>query len=105
MDPAANPPIEPGSRLGPYRIEAPIGSGAMGQVFRALDTRLHRTVAIKVMPPDKHGDSDRMRRFLQEARAASALSHPHIVALFDISSDREIDFLVMEYVPVGRSRR
>jgi TolB-like protein/Tfp pilus assembly protein PilF len=67
-------------------------------VFRAVDTRLHRTVAIKVLPADKLGDSDRKRRFLQEARAASALSHPNIVTLHDISSDQGVDFLALEYV-------
>src|SRR5262249_417755 len=61
-------------------------------------TRLHRTVAIKVLPADKLGDSERKRRFLQEARAASALSHPNIVTLHDISSDQGVDFLVLEYV-------
>src|SRR6202158_6142605 len=71
----------------------------MGEVYRALDTRLHRTVAIKILPHDKLADEDRRRRFLQEARAASALSHPHIVVLHDISSDAGVDFMVMEYVP------
>src|SRR5437016_3737521 len=70
----------------------------MGEVYRALDTRLHRTVAIKILPHDKLADADRKRRFLQEARAASALMHPNIVVLHDISSDNRMDFLVMEYV-------
>ena len=71
----------------------------MGEVFRARDTRLGRTVAIKILAHDKLADPDRKRRFLQEARAASALNHPNIVTLYDISSDGVIDFLVMEYVP------
>jgi tetratricopeptide (TPR) repeat protein/tRNA A-37 threonylcarbamoyl transferase component Bud32 len=87
-----------GERLGPYEILAPVGAGGMGEVYRAFDTRLHRTVAIKILPHDKLADADRKRRFLQEARAASALIHPNIVVLHDISSDRGIDFLVMEYV-------
>jgi serine/threonine protein kinase/tetratricopeptide (TPR) repeat protein len=86
------------ARLGPYEIEAPIGAGAMGEVFRARDTRLHRTVAIKVLPHDRVADPDRKRRFLQEARAASALNHPNIVVIYDISSEAGTDFLVMEYV-------
>ena len=83
-------------------MEAALGAGGMGEVFRARDTRLGRTVAIKVLPHDKLADPDRKRRFLQEARAASALNHPNIVTLYDISSDGDIDFLVMEYVP-GKS--
>src|SRR5262245_7880335 len=71
----------------------------MGVVYCARDTRLHRTVAIKILPHDKLADAGRKRRFLQEARAASALIHPHIVVLHDISSDAGVDFLVMEYVP------
>jgi eukaryotic-like serine/threonine-protein kinase len=86
------------SSLGPYKIEAPIGSGGMGEVFRATDTRLHRTVAIKILPRDKVADPERKRRFLQEARAASALNHPNIVTLHDIASDSGVDYLVMEYV-------
>ena len=74
----------------------------MGEVFRATDTRLHRTVAIKILPRDKVADPDRKKRFLQEARAASALNHPNIVTLYDIASDNGIDYLVMEYVP-GKS--
>ena len=90
--------LAPGARLGPYKIEAPIGAGGMGQVFRATDTRLHRTVAIKILPPDKVAAPDRKHRFLQEARAASALNHPNIVTLHDIASEGEVDYLVMEYV-------
>jgi eukaryotic-like serine/threonine-protein kinase len=91
-----------GSQLGPYRIEAPIGAGGMGEVFRAKDTRLHRTVAIKILPRDKIADVERKRRFLREARAASALNHPNIVTLHDIASEGAVDYLVMEFVP-GRS--
>ena len=90
------------TQLGPYKIESPIGAGGMGQVFRATDTRLHRTVAIKILPDDKVADPDRKRRFLQEARAASALNHPNIITLHDIANDAGVDYLVMEYVP-GKS--
>src|SRR5262245_37245881 len=91
-------PFTAGDKLGPYEILAAIGVGGMGEVFRAHDTRLHRTVAIKILRSDKLADTDRKKRFLQEARAASALMHPNIVVLHDISQDAGTDFLVMEYV-------
>jgi serine/threonine protein kinase len=90
--------FSPGDRLGPYEILAPLGVGGMGEVFRAQDTRLHRTVALKILRSDKLADADRKKRFLQEARAASALVHPNIVVLHDISQDAGTDFLVMEFV-------
>src|SRR5215470_11565695 len=73
------------SQLGPYKIEAPLGAGGMGEVFRARDTRLGRAVAIKILPRDKVADPERKRRFVQEARAASALNHTNIVTLHDIA--------------------
>lgn len=88
--------------LGPYRIEQRIGAGGMGAVYRAMDTRLDRTVAIKVLSPGLAGSGVSRRRFLHEARAASALNHPNIVTLYDISSHEGRDFLVMEYV-AGRT--
>src|SRR5438552_14426199 len=87
-----------GDKLGPYEILGPLGAGGMGEVYRAADTRLHRTVAIKILPHDRLADVERKRRFLQEARAASALMHPNIVVLHDISCDDRMDFLVIEYV-------
>ena len=84
--------------LGRYVIEQPIGAGGMGEVYRARDTRLERTVALKMLPRETASDSELRRRFLNEARAASALNHPNIVALYDICTDKNIDFLVMEYV-------
>src|SRR5580700_8960941 len=87
-----------GVAFGPYRIEQKIGQGGMGQVFRALDTRLQRTVAIKVLPSTHVADPDRKKRFLQEARAASRLNHQNIVTLHDIANDGGVDYLVMEYV-------
>jgi eukaryotic-like serine/threonine-protein kinase len=90
--------VGPGSRLGPYHIEASLGSGGMGQVFRALDTRLHRQVALKVLHADSWAVPEQRRRLLQEARAASALNHANIVVVYDIVSDRDSDFLVMEYI-------
>jgi serine/threonine protein kinase/Tol biopolymer transport system component len=90
--------LSSGARLGSYEIESLLGAGGMGEVYRARDTRLNRTVAIKVLPHDQVADPERERRFLQEARAASALNHPHIVTLHDIAHEAGIDFLVMEYV-------
>jgi serine/threonine protein kinase len=87
-----------GTQLGPYLIEESLGSGGMGQVYRARDTRLKRMGAIKVLPSNQEGYPERKSRFLQEAQAVSALNHPNIVILYDIARDRGIDFLVLEYV-------
>jgi eukaryotic-like serine/threonine-protein kinase len=86
-----------GSRLGPYQIVAFVGAGGMGEVYRATDTRLNRTVAIKVLPSGARSNTDR-RRLEQEARTASALNHPNICTIHDVGSEGGIDFLVMEYV-------
>jgi serine/threonine protein kinase len=91
-------PLAPGRRLGPYEILGAIGVGGMGEVYRARDTRLKRQVAIKVLPQDKAADPECHRRLLQEARAASALNHPNIVALHDIYNDGSVDYLAMEFV-------
>jgi serine/threonine protein kinase/Tol biopolymer transport system component len=90
--------LESGSKLGPYEVVDRLGAGGMGEVYRARDTRLGRVVALKVIRSDNVQNEDRRRRFLQEARAASSLSHPNIVGLFDILSDTLGDVLVMEYV-------
>lgn len=94
--------LSPGRRLGPYEILAALGAGGMGQVFSATDTRLHRTVAIKILSLEQFRDQDGKRRFLQEARAASALNHPNIIVLHDIANEGGIEYMVMEYVP-GKS--
>ena len=86
-----------GQTLDRYRIESKIGEGGMGVVYKARDTSLNRIVAIKVLPPDKVADPDRKLRFVQEAKAASALNHPNIVTVHDIRSDAGVDFIVMEY--------
>jgi eukaryotic-like serine/threonine-protein kinase len=91
-----------GTQLGPYRIEGVLGRGGMGQVYRAVDTRLGRSVAIKILQHEKTADTDRRRRFMQEAQAASALNHPSIVTVYDIANEGATNYLVMEYVP-GRS--
>jgi eukaryotic-like serine/threonine-protein kinase len=90
--------LSPGAKLGPYEIVGPAGSGGMGQVFKARDTRLHRIVAIKVLPPERLTDPAAKRRFEREARAIAALSHPYICALFDIGHQDGVDFLVMEFL-------
>ena len=91
-------PLETGRRLGPYQIDAPLGAGGMGEVYRARDTRLDRTVAIKVLPEHVAADPDLKQRFEREARTVAALNHPHICTLHDIGSQDGIDFLVMEYL-------
>lgn len=90
--------IAPGSRLGPYAVEALIGAGGMGQVYRAVDTRLGRSVALKVLPGAMLQDADHCERFDREARAVAALSHPHICALFDVGNQDGTRYLVMEYL-------
>jgi serine/threonine protein kinase len=94
--------LTPGHRLGPYEIVAPLGAGGMGgmgEVYRAVDSRLGREVTIKVLPADRIADAGRRWRFTQEARAASALNHPHIVTIHEIEAADGIDFIVMESVP------
>src|SRR5437763_1763410 len=87
-----------GTKLGPYEIVAPAGAGGMGEVYRARDTRLDRTVAIKVLPSHLSGNAELKQRFEREARAISSLQHPNICTLFDIGSQDGVDFLVMEYL-------
>jgi TolB-like protein len=85
-----------GTRLGPYRITAPLGAGGMGEVYRAHDARLDREVAIKVIPHALAADADRIRRFEQEARAAGALNHPNVISIFDVGDHDGSPFVVME---------
>ena len=91
-------PLPAGARLGPYEILAAIGAGGMGEVYRARDTRLDRTVAIKVLPEQLAGDPQFRARFDLEARAISQLAHPNICTLHDVGEDHGISFLVMEYL-------
>jgi eukaryotic-like serine/threonine-protein kinase len=90
--------LVPGSRLGPYQILSPIGAGGMGQVYKARDTKLGRDVAVKVLRPDLAPDPDHVKRFAQEARAASALNHPNIITIHDIGDYGGAPYIVMEYV-------
>src|SRR5467141_5110971 len=87
-----------GTRFGPYEILAPLGAGGMGEVYRARDTRLDRTVAIKILPPHLSEDPILRQRFEREAKAISSLNHPHICVLHDIGNQDGIQFLVMECV-------
>ena len=91
-------PLSPGTSLGPYQIDAPLGAGGMGEVYKATDTRLDRTVAIKVLPEHVAQDPDLKQRFEREAKTISSLNHPHICTLHDIGNQDGIDFLVMEYL-------
>ena len=87
-----------GRTLDRYTIDAKLGEGGMGVVYKALDTQLSRPVALKILPHEYVADPARKLRFVQEAKAASALNHPGIVTVHDIGSDAGIDFIVMEYV-------
>jgi serine/threonine protein kinase len=87
-----------GKKLGPYQITEKLGEGGMGVVYKAHDTRLARTVALKVLPPGAAADPERRRRFEQEARAVAALNHPHICTLHDIGREGDTDYLVMEFL-------
>ena len=80
--------LSSGTKLGPYEIQSLLGAGGMGEVYRAHDSRLDRTVAIKVLPASFSADHDRMQRFAQEARAAAALNHPNILSIFDIGEQQ-----------------
>jgi len=89
-------PLPPGTKLGPYEIVSALGAGGMGEVYRARDTRLGRDVAIKVLPTSFAADPERLRRFEQEARAVAALSHPNILAIYDIGLHAQTHFIVSE---------
>ena len=101
-------PLAAGTRLGPYEIVSAIGAGGMGEVYRARDTRLERTVAIKVLPPTLAADPEFRARFEREAKSISALNHPHICTLYDVgrlrpegasaSQGEDLEYLVMEHL-------
>jgi predicted ATPase len=91
-------PLLPGSRLGPYEIGTLLGAGGMGEVYRARDPRLDRTVAIKILPAELSADSDRLHRFEREARSASALNHPNIVTIYELAQDGSAHYIAMELI-------
>ena len=91
-------PLAPGLRLGPYEILSPLGSGGMGEVYRAHDSRLGRDVAIKILPAELSADALRKQRFEREAKTISTLNHPNICVLYDVGSQDGVDYLVMECV-------
>ena len=88
--------LTPGTRLGVYDITAPIGEGGMGQVYRAMDTKLKRQVAIKILPPSLAADADRLARFQREAEMLASLNHPHIAAIYGLEESADVTALVME---------
>src|SRR6266436_6748816 len=90
--------LAPGTKLGRYEIRSQIGEGGMGEVYLALDTQLDRAVALKVLTAEVARDQQRLHRFLQEARAASALSHPNVAHIYEIGEAGGTHFIAMEYV-------
>ena len=91
-------PLVPGTKLGPYEVQSAIGAGGMGEVYRARDPRLERTVAIKVLPTHLNSSPELRARFEREAKAISGLQHPNICVLYDVGTQGDVDFLVMEYL-------
>jgi serine/threonine protein kinase len=87
-----------GTKLGPYTIQSPLGAGGMGEVYRARDTRLERTVAIKILPAHLSDNPVAKQRFEREARVISSLNHPNICTLHDVGHQEGIDYLVMEFL-------
>jgi serine/threonine protein kinase len=87
-----------GTKLGRYEIRSKLGEGGMGEVYLAEDTRLHRKVALKILPSERAANKDRMRRFEQEAQAAAALNHPNIAHIYEIGESGGVNFMAMEFV-------
>jgi serine/threonine protein kinase len=93
--------LNPGTLLGKYKLLAKLGAGGMGEVYLAKDTILDRQTAIKVLPSDVAADENRMRRFLQEAKAAASLNHPNIAHVYEVGEDHGVNFIAMEFVDGG----
>src|SRR2546426_2299648 len=91
-------PLSSGTKLGRYEIRSKIGAGGMGEVYLAQDTKLDRKVALKILPPDVAAHQDRMRRFVQEAKAASALNHPNILTIYEIEQIASVNFIAIEFI-------
>src|SRR5215469_11721099 len=90
--------LTPGSQFGQYRIEAKLGEGGAGIVYRAFDTASERTVALKVLRPDFAADPERRNRFTHEAKAVASLRHPHIVTIYEVGNAEGLDFICMEHL-------
>src|SRR5262250_564626 len=90
--------LSAGTRLGHYEIRAKLGEGGMGEVYLAEDTRLHRNIALKILPAELSASKDRMRRFEQEAQAAAALNHPNIATIHEIGEHEGVNFIAMEFI-------
>jgi serine/threonine protein kinase len=90
--------LTPGSKLGPYEIQWPLGAGGMGEVYRARDTRLDRTVAVKILPSHLSDYPEAKQRIDREARAISSLNHPNIRTLYDVGHQEGVDYVVMEFL-------
>jgi serine/threonine-protein kinase len=90
--------LKPGTQVGPYEISAPLGAGGMGEVYRATDTKLKREVAIKVLPDEVAGDSERLARLEREAQALASLNHPHIASIYGLEESSGAPCLVLELV-------
>src|SRR5262245_52690396 len=97
-------PVDKGSRIGRYEITSFLGSGAMGEVYRAADERLGRDVAVKVLPGTFSADGERLKRCAQEARAAGALNHPNVLAIFDTGAHEGAPYIVSELLEGGTLR-
>src|SRR5918911_1584968 len=95
---SSSPNMKPIKSIAHYRIVEPIGAGGMGAVYKAYDNKLQRVVALKLLPSEYVSQDDRRRRFFQEARAASALSHPHILTIYEVGEDDGRPYIAMEYV-------
>src|SRR5678815_5273726 len=96
--------LNSGTKLGCYEVESPLGAGGMGEVYLATQSNLGRRVAIKVLASETTSDPERVRRFEQEARAASALNHPNIISIYDVGREKTTAYIAMEFVD-GRTLR
>src|SRR6476661_8945973 len=90
--------LSAGTKLGRYEIRSKIGEGGMGEVYRAFDTELDRVVAIKILPEKLAADEQRLQRFIQEAKSASALNHPHILTIHEIGTTGALNFIATEFI-------
>src|SRR2546426_8937241 len=97
-------PLSSGTKLGRYEIRSKVGAGGMGEVYLAQDTKLDRKVALKILPPDVAADRNRMNRFVQEAKAASALNHPNIITIHEIDETDTGHFMATEFID-GETQR